>query len=70
MCIRDRGDIIEVGNIKLRVSFETDPCEVMEATHQGLRKALEPKWRGGVCCSVIDGGIISVGDKVQIKTLP
>ena len=64
------GDIIEIGNIKLKVSFETDPCEVMESTYQGLRKALEPKWRGGVCCSVIDGGIISLGDKVQIKTLP
>ncbi len=64
------GDIIEIGNIKLKVSFETDPCEVMESTYQGLRQALEPKWRGGVCCSVIDGGIISLGDKVQIKTLP
>ena len=64
------GDIIEIGNIKLKVSFETDPCEVMESTYKGLRQALEPKWRGGVCCSVIDGGIISLGDKVQIKTLP
>ena len=42
----------------------------MESMHQGLKQALEPKWRGGVCCSVINGGIISVGDKVQIKTLP
>ena len=52
------GDIIEIGNIKLKVSFETDPCEVMESTHLGFREDLERKWRGGVCCSVFDGCII------------
>ena len=41
------GDIIEIGNIKLKVSFETDPCEVMESTYQGLRQALEPKMERG-----------------------
>jgi hypothetical protein len=28
---------------------------------------LEPGWRGGVCCSVITGGALSIGDKVTIK---
>ena len=61
------GSIIEIGDIKLKVSFETDPCDVMEKAHKGLKKALEPGWRGGVCCSVISGGTLSIGDKVVIK---
>ena len=61
------GSIIEIGDIKLMVCFETDPCEVMEKTFKGLRKALEPGWRGGVCCSVLSGGKLSIGDKLSIK---
>ena len=61
------GSIIEIGDIKLKISFETDPCDVMEKTYQGLRKALEPGWRGGVCCSVLSGGKLAIGDKLIIK---
>ena len=61
------GSIIQIGNIKLKVSFETDPCDVMEKTQKGLEKALELGWRGGVCCSVITGGTLSIGDKVTIN---
>jgi len=39
----------------------------MEKTYKGLRKALEPEWRGGVCCSVLCGGKLAIGDKLVIK---
>ena len=62
------GALITIGPILLEVTSETDPCEVMERAHKGLRKALEPDWRGGVRCRVLEGGIITIGDTVKIIT--
>jgi len=31
-----------------------------------LRRALKPDWRGGVCCDVVSGGTIRVGDPVLL----
>ena len=60
------GNIINIGTVKLKICAETDPCDVMEKAKSGLRKALEPLWRGGVCCEVLHGGYISIGDEVKI----
>jgi MOSC domain-containing protein YiiM len=38
----------------------------MEEAHAGLKRALTPDWRVGVCCRVLSGGLISVGDTVQL----
>jgi len=40
----------------------------MDETEQGLRMALAPDWRGGVCCRVIRGGTISNGMLVTIRS--
>jgi len=61
---REGGRLI-VGELVLEVTQETQPCQVMEAAHRGLRRALTPEWRGGVCCRVIKGGTIRVGDQVD-----
>tara|TARA_A100001011_G_scaffold378087_1_gene442486 strand:+ start:2035 stop:2484 length:450 start_codon:yes stop_codon:yes gene_type:complete len=66
---QEENSIIKIGNIKLKINFETDPCNVMEKQKSGLKKALTPDWRGGVCCSVIQGGKISIGDSVIIEKL-
>ena len=60
------GDRIGIGPVVLEVTGETDPCRVMEAAHKGLRQALTPEWRGGVCCRVRGAGTIAVGDVVRI----
>ena len=60
------GSIVQIGDVELTIHSETDPCEVMENAHKGLRRALESGWRGGVCCSVLKEGNISIGDKVSI----
>jgi MOSC domain-containing protein YiiM len=39
----------------------------MEAAHRGLRRALTPEWRGGVTCRVLKGGMIRVGDAVEVQ---
>lgn len=64
---RTVGGRISVGNVVLEVTQETAPCMLMERFHEGLKGALTPDWRGGVCCSVISGGDIHVGDKVSIS---
>lgn len=60
------GEIIRIGAVKLEVTEETEPCEMMDAISQGLRQALTPAWRGGVCCRVKSGGMIKTGDDVSV----
>jgi MOSC domain-containing protein YiiM len=39
----------------------------MEALVPGLKAALMPDWRGGICTKVIAGGHIAVGDVIRIE---
>jgi len=40
----------------------------MDEQHMGLTRTLMPDWRGGVCCNVIQGGKIAIGDNVSLVT--
>src|SRR5262245_23717471 len=40
------GKRLLIGGAVLEVTQETQPCQVMEAAHRGLRQALTPEWRG------------------------
>ena len=60
------GGKIRIGDVTLEIMQETEPCMLMERAHTGLKAALTPKWRGGVCCKVLSGGRIAVGDAVSI----
>lgn len=62
-----RGKTIYLGNVELLVCGETDPCHKMDRYHQGLKLALMPDWRGGVCCTVITGGQLQIGDELIIN---
>ncbi len=64
-----RGARLQIGEVVLEIVSETRPCELMEAAHPGLRRALGPDWRGGVVCRVIAGGVIRVGDPVALVEL-
>ena len=55
---------LRIGDVVLEVACETDPCARMTEAARGLREALEPSWRGGVCCRVLAGGRIRVGSTV------
>ena len=61
------GGRIVIGDVVLEVTMETDPCFLMEKAHAGLKAALTPAWRGGVCCKVLCGGAIRVGDAVELS---
>ena len=60
------GGTLEIGDVRLKVTMEVDPCSRMEEQVAGLQGALSPEWRGGVACTVIAGGTVSVGDDVRL----
>ena len=63
---REPGARIKIGNVELEIRVETEPCDLMDKQHQGLRATLEDDWRGGVCCSVHKPGNIKIGNDVKI----
>ena len=54
-------------DVLLNITCECDPCSRMEAIVPGLKDALTPDRRGGVCARVLAGGTISVGDEIRIE---
>ena len=62
---KDLGKTLRIGEVELIVSEETDPCSRMDEQHAGLTAALEPDWRGGVCCDVAVPGAIKIGGRVE-----
>ena len=63
---RRTGDVIEVGGVRLLITMEVDPCSRMEEQYDGLKAALTPDWRGGVACTVLQGGSVRLGDDVSV----
>ncbi len=62
------GARLAIGNVILEITQETEPCFMMDQAKQGLREALTPDWRGGICCNVIEGGRITIGDTAAVLT--
>ena len=56
-----RGRILCIRDCRLRINGETRPCALMDEARPGLRRALEPAWRGGAYAEVLDDGQIEVG---------
>jgi MOSC domain-containing protein YiiM len=63
---REIGWKLEIGHVLLEVTEETAPCMLMERAYTGLRQAMVPDWRGGVCTKVLKGGAFALGDAVRI----
>ena len=61
-----RGKILHLGPCRIEIRGETRPCERMDEALEGLRGALEPKWRGGAFGRVLDDGEVRVGDRVRL----
>uniref|UniRef100_UPI003A89DBE6 MOSC domain-containing protein n=1 Tax=Sphingomonas sp. GlSt437 TaxID=3389970 RepID=UPI003A89DBE6 len=64
---QEAGALLRIGSVRLMVMVECNPCYRMDALHPGLQAALTPDWRGGVCCRVLSGGVINVGDRIEIE---
>lgn len=65
---REPSKVIAVGaSLRIETTVETEPCERMDALLPGLKAALMPDWRGGVCGRVVTDGEIALGDEVRIE---
>ena len=60
------GARLRIGPVVLEVTEENPPCRVMDILAEGLRVVLEPDWRAGVACRVLQDGVIALGDKVTV----
>ena len=60
------GKSLQLGDVRVRINGETEPCGQMEAAQPGLLDALKPECRGGVYGTVVDTGSIRVGDTIQV----
>ena len=67
---RARGAILRIGGVELVIEAQLLPCSRMDKAQDGLRKALHPHWRGGVACSVARGGLVKLGDEVEVLHSP
>lgn len=64
---REPGFSIAIGaSLVIEVVTECEPCERMDALHEGLFAALAPDWRGGFRGRVVADGEVAVGDEVRI----
>ncbi|HYD25561.1 MAG TPA: MOSC domain-containing protein [Croceibacterium sp.] len=65
---RAAGTRVRIGDtLVVEITDECEPCERMDALHEGLRAALTPDWRAGFLARVIADGEIAVGDAVRIE---
>ncbi|MBU1391271.1 MAG: MOSC domain-containing protein [Gammaproteobacteria bacterium] len=62
----DMGKHLQIGELRLEITGETDPCKKMEIAHVGLEAALTPDWRGGVTCRVLNDAMIHLGDEITL----
>ena len=58
------GEVIQIGEVRLQITRQTDPCALMDKLHNGLKNALTPEWRGGVCCKVLQAGTVMIGASI------
>ncbi|MND00780.1 hypothetical protein D3C83_195110 [compost metagenome] len=64
---RNEGARVQIGDsLVVEITGECDPCERMDALHEGLRAALTPDWRGGFLGRVVADGEIAIGDEIRI----
>lgn len=61
------GKHLTIGDVKLEITGELTPCNRMDEQFQGLTKALDLNWRGGVTCKVISEGKFKINDVITIN---
>ena len=63
---QQKGELLKIGEVLLQITMEMKPCYRMDEQFAGLKEALKPEWRGGICCKVLHGGSVTIGDQIYI----
>lgn len=61
------GQVIAIGDVRIRVVAELRPCRLMDDFAPGLQQALDPKMRGGVYGRVTVGGALRIGAEARVE---
>lgn len=62
--INKTGTLLKIGTAIVEITGELEPCKRMDLQVEGLTRALEKDWRGGVTCKIVKEGIVRVNDTV------
>ena len=60
------GCDLVLGESRITLLGETEPCDRMDEVHPGLQNALKPNLRGGVFGRVVQAGRMSTGDAAYL----
>lgn len=64
------GDQLSIGpDVELEVTGNCDPCWKMNCIHPRMEETMNQLQAFGLCCRIIKGGEISVGDQVEKKEM-
>jgi MOSC domain-containing protein YiiM len=61
------GRVLRIGKVRLAIRQVIEPCYRKDRLIPGLKDALTPDWRAGVCCEVLAPGHISLHDAVELE---
>jgi MOSC domain-containing protein YiiM len=63
---RTRGSELRMGAARIRLLGELTPCERMDEALPGLQARMRERWRGGTFGEVLEGGVVRVGDAIEL----
>ena len=68
--MESRNRVLRVGGVRILLRGETRPCERMDEQCDGLRAALSADWGGGAHGTVLDDGLVRIGDAAVLEPVP
>ena len=68
--LKARGRIIQIGPVKLKLTYPTRPWKWMVDAYPGPHESLHPNCRGGITSRVLEPGEVRIGNDVKVPLRP